>query len=112
MTRKRLLWGAVIVLTFAVLSQVFPMYFYKFQLDDHIQQEVRYSAVRRKTPEAIRQSIADKAHDFNLPVKLEDVKLTKEGKQFRIDLKYTYVVDLYIYQHSKEFHFTATGEIF
>ena len=93
-------------------AQYVPGYFNAFQLNDFIRQEVRYAASARKTPEIIAKGIVDRARELSILVNPRDVRITRRGPSFTIDLDYKWPIDLRVYQHELIFHSTESGEVF
>jgi hypothetical protein len=89
-----------------------PAYFAAFQFNDFIRQEVKYAASSRKTAEVLRGNILQKATDLGIPLKKNDIRITKRGPSFMLEVEYHWPIDLKVYKHELIFHTSEFGEIF
>ena len=102
---------ALIVCLFAG-SQYAPAYFASFELNDYIRQEVKYAFTARKTPEALRGDIVQKGKELDIPIEPRNIKITRRGPSFTLEVEYRWPIDMKVYHHELVFHTTETGEIF
>src|SRR5215467_14039791 len=109
--RQVLILLILIALLFAG-AQYMPAYFAAFQLNDFIHQEVKYAASARKTAEALRSELVQKAHDLEIPIAPRDIRITKRGPAFTLELDYRWPIDMKFYHHTLVFHATGNGELF
>jgi hypothetical protein len=93
-------------------AQYVPAYFAAFQFNDYVRQEVKYAASARKTPEAIRGEVLQKANELGISLTKNDVRLTKQGPAFRVQIEYHWPINLRVYQHDILFHVNEQGELF
>jgi len=93
-------------------SQYVPAYFAAFQFNDYVRQEVKYAVTNRKTAEILRTDIAQKAVDLGIPIKGKDVRITRRGPSFTLEVDYHWPIDLRVYRHELAFHVSESGEIF
>ncbi len=93
-------------------AQYGPPYFYAYQFNDFIRQEVKFAVSARKTTNDVRANIAKKALEFNIPITARDIKITRRGPAFIVDIEYRFPINLRVYQHELVFHSNETGEIF
>ena len=55
-----------------------------FQFNDDARREVKYAVSARKSPDAIRQDLLDKATELGIPLDQQDVRITRRGPAFNI----------------------------
>ena len=106
----------IILLIFVALmfagSQYVPAYFTAFQFNDFIRQEVKYAASSRKSADTIRADIVQKAKELGIPVTKPDIKITRRGPSFTLELEYRWPIDMKVYKHELVFHASESGEVF
>ena len=106
----------VILLTFAVFlfaaSQYGPAYYAAFQFNDFVRQEVKYAVSAQKSVEVIRADILQMAMDLGISMTKRDIRITRRGPSFTVELEYHWPVNLRVYQHDLVFHTSESGEIF
>jgi hypothetical protein len=102
----------VLIAVFFAGSQYVPGYFAAFQFNDYARQEVKYAVTARKTPEAIRQSLIDKATELGIPLEKDDVRITRRGPAFNIEVEYHWPIDMKLYHQELVFHVNESGEVF
>jgi hypothetical protein len=106
----------VILLIFVVLlfagSQYVPAYFASFQFKDYIRQQVKYAGTSRKTAEALRSEITQKAKELGIPLAKDAIKITKRGLSFNLEVQYSWHIDLKVYEHDLFFTTSENGELF
>ncbi|MGI8745908.1 MAG: DUF4845 domain-containing protein [Bryobacteraceae bacterium] len=85
----------LIMLTVGVL--LIPPYVENWKLQSFINQIAEDPATVKKSAEVIRANIVDRAAALGLPVHIDDVRVTKSGDAYRIDVLYVVHVDLPIY---------------
>ena len=110
-SRQIFLLLMLVVLLFAAYQYV-PPYFTAFEFNDFIWQEVKFAATSRKTTEKLRTDIVEKAKEMGVPVAARDIRITRRGPSFTLELEYRFPIDLKIYHHELVFHASETGEIF
>ena len=106
-----------ILLILAVLlfagTQYGPAYFAALQFNDYIREEVKFAATTRKTIETIRGNIVTKSHELGIPnITLRDIKITRRGPAFNLDLEYRWPINMRVYKHELIFHASESGELF
>jgi hypothetical protein len=109
--RQILILLSIIVLLFAA-AQYIPAYFAAFQFNDFIRQQVKYAASSRKTTDTLRDEVLRKATDLGIPLSKQDIRITKKGPSFTIEVDYRWPIDMKAYQHVLAFHTSQTGELF
>ena len=109
---KQLFGLIVFVAALYAAAQYIPRYFDAFQFNDFIRQEVKFAVSARKSTEDIRNSVVQKAKELNIPITPRDIKITRRGPAFTLDLEYRFPIDLSVYKHDLVFHATESGEVF
>jgi hypothetical protein len=109
---RRFLILLIVVVLFYSAAQYVPAYFAAFQFNDYVRQEVKYAASSRKTADALRTGILLKAGELGIPITKNDVRITKRGPSFTVEVEYRWPIDLKVYHHELIFHTSQSGEIF
>ena len=104
----------LLVLVVALLAgtQYVPGWFASIQFSDYVRQEVKYAVSSRKTPEAVRDAVVDKATELGIPLTKKEVHITKKGPTFNIQIEYHWPIDMKVYKHDLVFHVDEWGELF
>src|SRR5262245_25924638 len=90
-------------------SQYIPAYFSAFQLNDYVRQEVKYAGTSRKTADVLRTEILEKASELGIPLKKDDIRISRRGLSFTLELEYRWPIDMKIYRHELLFHTAQSG---
>ena len=98
------------VLLFAGAKYI-PAYFAAFQFNDYVRQEVKYAGTSRKTADALRDDIYEKATDLGIPITKKDIRITRRGPSFTLEVDYQWPIDMKAYRHVLTFHTADTGEL-
>jgi hypothetical protein len=93
-------------------AQYVPGYFAAFQFNDYVRQEVKYAASSRKTPEILRGEVLERANELGIPLTKNDIRITRQGPAFRVEIEYHWPINLRVYQHQLVFHVNEQGELF
>lgn len=93
-------------------TQYVPPYYAAFQFNDSVRQEVKFAAASRKTVDVLRADILSKAKEFGIPLTKNDIRITKRGPSFTLEMEYRWPVDLKVYRHDLAFHISQSGELF
>jgi hypothetical protein len=93
-------------------SQYVPGYIAAYQFNDYVRQEVKYAVPSRKTPEAIRQDLLEKATELGIPLDKQDVSITRRGPAFNVEIEYHWPIDMKVYHQELVFHVNESGEVF
>ena len=89
-----------------------PPLFSRFQFGDDVRQVVKYAAATQKNVDAVRSEILELAEEDGVNVTSQNIKITKRGPSFTVDVHYSWPIDMRIYQHELQFHISEHGEIF
>jgi hypothetical protein len=112
LTPRRLVYIAIIVLIVFLARQYAPPYFSRFQFGDDVRQVVKYAAATQKDVDAVRREILLLAQEDGVDITTKNIRITKRGPSFTVDVDYTWPIDLRVYQHELQFHISEHGEIF
>jgi hypothetical protein len=93
-------------------TQIVPIYFNAFEFSDFIKQEVRFAAASRRTPDDIRVRIVEKAKEFEFAIAPKDVRITRRGPAFSLEINYVVPLNLRVYQRDIPFHILESGELY
>jgi hypothetical protein len=92
---KALLGLIVVVIGFYLAWELIPPYLNNYQLADAIENEARLSSYNpNKTDADIKNSVVKAAHDLDIPLKQEDIQVSRDGPNLIISASYTVHVDL------------------
>jgi hypothetical protein len=95
----------VVVAVFYVAFKLIPPYFNEYQFEDAISQEARYSAYnQQKSDQDIRDSVAKKAIELDIPLTSDQIKVQRNGSEISISADYQVHVDLPGYPLDLKFH--------
>ncbi len=106
MKTVRSLFGVlVVVAVFYTAWKIIPPYFNEYQFEDAIAAEARFSSYNQtRTEQDIRDAMAKKAAEYDLPLKADDIHVTRSGPEITIWADYTVHVDLPGYPFDLKFH--------
>ncbi len=108
--------GTAYLLVVAVLVflgvQYVPIYFNAFQFNNSVRQEVKFAGSARKTVESVREALLSRAREFKVPVTEEDIKVSRDGPFFIVNINYSVPVNLRVYQHEIQFSSSFSGATF
>jgi hypothetical protein len=93
-------------------AQYVPGYFAALQFNDYVRQEVKFAVAARKTPEMVRDEAFAKANELGIPLKKNDVRITRQGPAFTMEIDYRWPINLRVYRHDLVFHLVELGESF
>ncbi len=71
------------------------------------QQYLTGAVAERRPPEMLQAAILNKAAELGLPVRAEDVHVTRQGNGLRVEIVYVIRVDLPLYTVDLHFHPSA-----
>jgi len=111
LTPRRVFFVAFVVAAIFLGKQYVPPLFSRFQFGDSVRQTVKYASASNKNFETVRREIVSAAADYDIPITAEDVKITKRGLIFSVDIDYSWPIDLRFHKYDMQFHVSETGEI-
>ena len=109
--RQLLILLIVAALLFAA-AQYVPAYYSAFQFNDYVRQQVKYAGTSRKTTDTLREEIFRKANELGIPITKKDIRITRRGPSFTLEVEYRWPIDLKVYRHELVFHTSQMGEMF
>src|SRR2546423_3722243 len=87
-------------------TQFIPVYFRAYQFSDFVYSEVKFAASSRTTMGKMRTDILDEARASEIPITARDIRITKHGPTFTLQIEYQLPVDLRFYRRLISFHIT------
>ena len=112
LTPKRILLVLFIVGVVYMAKEYFPPYYARFQFGDSVRQTVKYAAASRKDTDAVRRDILLSAEEAGVPITAKDIRFTKRGPFFTVDIDYKWPIDLKFKKYDLDFHVSESGENF
>jgi len=104
---KAIIYIAILgVLIFAGIK-VIPILLNGYEFEDSMKTTARFASVNRQTPDDIRKALMQEAAKDDVPIKADDLHITSEAGNIRIEGSYTVTVDLSFYQLTLNFHPSA-----
>lgn len=112
LTPKRILIILFILAVIFLASQYVPPYFARFEFGDSVRQTVKFAAASQKDTETVRREILSSAEDAGVHITSKDIRITKRGPFFTVDIDYSWPIDLKVKQYVLQFHVSESGEVF
>lgn len=105
MKTVRMLFGLFVLAAAVYMGwKVLPSYFASYQLEEDMDDAARMGTVDiRKSPEDIKLSILEKAQAREIPIKAEDIIVTRNGSDVSISAEYIVHVDIPVYPFDMKF---------
>lgn len=91
---------ALLAVAVIIAMKVIPTRIAVAELQDYCEREAEQASLPRHTDETITDEILIKAHQENLPVRKEDIKVWRDGSMAHVEVKYTVVLDLVVYKYN------------
>lgn len=110
LTPRRVFFVAIVVAAIFLGKQYAPPLFSRFQFGDSVRQTVKYAAASQKDLETVRREIMSAASEYDIPIDAQDVKITRRGPVFSVDIDYSWPIDLRFKKYDMQFHISETGE--
>lgn len=105
MKRIRALFGLLVLVGMVYVGWlVVPTYFHAYQFEDVVAEEARLGTYSQKSESDIRDIVAKRAADLDLPVQPEHISVTRTSNSVDIIVDYTVHVDLPGYPMDLKFH--------
>ena len=104
---RKLLAFLVLLGLFGLAGALAIPYWSNRQLSQRMAAMVASGQYAKSPAAAIQTEVAARASDMGLPVRPQDVVVTRTGKAMRIEARYQVLVDLYIY--TVKLHLRATS---
>jgi len=104
---KAIFATAILLLIAYALFQIAPAYMDNYWIQDAMVSEARTAAVSHKNEDEVREVIWKVVKDREVhatpPIQREQIRVEYSGREVNISLKYTVVVDLFVYKFSLNF---------
>lgn len=101
---KPIIWTLIFLSMIYVGIKVMPVLVTEYQFQDSIQEIARFASATRKSNEQIKQAVLDEAQKEDLPVTGDNIKVEGSAGNVRINVEYSVIVDLKVYQWTLLFH--------
>src|SRR5258706_1912592 len=102
---KSLIGLLVVVGAFYVAFKLMPPYYNQLQFQDAVDAETRSSSYSPgKTEQDIRDAIAKKARENDIPIVPDQIKVQRMGTDVSVNVDYTVHVDLLLHPIDLNFH--------
>ena len=101
---KAIIWTLIFLSLIYVGIKVIPVLVTEYQFEDSIQEIARFASATRKSNEQIKQAVLDEAQKEDLPVTGDAIKVEGSAGNVRINVEYSVIVDLKVYQWTLLFH--------
>lgn len=90
-TLKALIGLAIVAGVVMFLVGVIPPYFNNYQFKDDVEQEARFAnvSVPPKSDEDIRANLMRKAVEYGIPIKPEQIQISRSGSDVLVNIPYT-----------------------
>ena len=109
-TLKALFGLAVVAGGIYAAFMLLPPYFNSFQFQDAIESEARVNAYTSKPEQEIRETLAKKARELDIPLQAEQINVQRVGNEIAISADYKITVDLVGRSIVLEFHPTTKNK--
>ncbi len=105
MNRLKALFGLfVLVAAVYVGWKVVPPYFNNYQFEDAVQSEALLNSYSTKSEADIRNTLAAKAREYDIPLTADQINVLRNGSELSIWAEYTVHLDLPFYPLDLKFH--------
>lgn len=95
MRSVKALFGLFVVVAAGYLAlMLIPPYFSNYQLRDDIGSIAKFAGPTDRSEESIRTEVMKKVKEYDLPIKPEQIKITREDRLIVINIDYTNTVEL------------------
>jgi hypothetical protein len=101
---KAIVWTLIFLSMIYVGAKVIPVLVTEYQFEDSIQEIARFASATRKSNEQIKQAVFDEAQKEDLPVTSDAIKVEGSAGNVKINVEYSVIVDLKVYQWTLLFH--------
>lgn len=82
------------------------------ELEDYMEELALRQDTSRKPDDFFIKQIKGRADELRLPVKEEEIKVRKTAKRVVMDVKFTVVIDLIVFEYPREFDIHVDRQIF
>jgi hypothetical protein len=106
---KAIVWTMILVAFIYVAAMAIPVLINEYQFQDSLDEIARYASVNHKTTEQIKKAVLDEAQKEDLPIQAEDIKVVGNAGNVHINVDYSVIIDLKVYQWTLNFHPAASN---
>ncbi len=106
---KAVVWTAILVAFIYVAAMAIPVLINNYQFQDTLDGIARYASVNHRTNDQIQKAVLDEAQKEDLPIELEDIKVAGAAGNVHINVDYSVVIDLKVFQWTVNFHPAASN---
>jgi hypothetical protein len=96
-----ILWVVLLAVAVLVAWKAIPVKVRSAELYDHMEEMTKFGA--RTTPEDMEKDIINKAHELDLPLDKEHVKVERIGDRVKMEASYTVPLDFPGYTYNWHF---------
>jgi hypothetical protein len=104
---KAILTLLIVLLLAYGIFQVAPAYMDNFWVQDEMTTQARFAVTQRRTEDDVREAIWKVVKEREIhatpPIKREDIRVEYTGRSINVSLRYTVVINLYVYQFPIQF---------
>jgi hypothetical protein len=105
MNRLKSLFGLCLLIAIAYLGwKVLPPYFSNYRFEDACESEALINSYSNKSDTDIRNALAAKARDYDIPLTADQINITRNGSELAIWADYTVHIDLPLVAFDLNFH--------
>ena len=101
---KAIIWLLILGAGVYVCYKVVPLYINNYELTDEMKTEARFVAARTLKAEEAHEKVWLKVQELKIPARREDIRVESNGREVRISLSYSVLVDLGPYQRELKFN--------
>jgi hypothetical protein len=91
----RIIVAAIVLAALGLFLALFtPIYIHNLRLQDYVAQVAARPGIQATSDDVLRTWVVDRAHQLDLPIHADDVKIARSSDGLRIDVRYQVRVDL------------------
>jgi predicted membrane protein len=91
----RVVIAAIVLAALALFVALFtPIYFHNLRLQNYVAKVTASPGIEAKSDDVLRTWVVDRAHQLDLPIHADDVKIARSTGGLHIDVRYQVKVDL------------------
>jgi hypothetical protein len=106
---KAVIWTVLLVSFIFVTAKTIPALIDEYQFQDSLEEIARFATVNRKSPEQIQKAVLEEAEKQDLPVEADNIKVAGSAGNVHINVDYSVIIDLKVYQWTLDFHPAASN---
>ncbi|MBV9610111.1 MAG: hypothetical protein JO187_11185 [Acidobacteria bacterium] len=105
MNRIKSLFGLLVLIATAYLGwKVLPPFFSNYRFEDACESEALLNSYSNKSETEIRNTLAAKARDYDIPLSADQINVTRNGNELAIWADYTVHIDVPVMPFDLSFH--------